>query len=206
MESDMKPDEEVQVTLTREECMRIDAALSALTTLAEQMGSLGIASALGLGESIPILKGVLPRLREHYPHDEESIHHIERMSSDTKTYADEPTVTTIGVQISPDTPVNDLAGISGAKAKELFGTEYDDTIKALLSSLENFTDYSHADFHELLDATKAVLTEVIPMPDDLTVGESRPYVVVSDLVTLGQLAHEMYLRQDQVEEHIGKPF
>ena len=203
---EMDPNEEVQVTLTREECMRIDACLSALISVAEMAQGAGLPAALGLGESIPILKGVLPRLQEQYPHDDVSVHHIERMSSDTKTYQQEPTVELIDSKIAPDTPVSDLAGISNEKAKELFGTEYDKTIAALLGSLEGYTDYSHEEFHELLTATSQMLEQVIPMPENLTLAESRPYVVVSDLVTLGQLAHEMYLRQDQVEEHIGKPF
>ena len=81
------------------------------------------------------------------------------------------------------------------EAAKLFATEIDPVIQALLGSLKllGFTD---EDFELVLEAMKELMEVTMQEPDQsMTVEEGMPLVYVSDLLTLGALACEMYKRQ-----------
>jgi hypothetical protein len=187
----MQPDEEVQITMTRSEAMRVHAALSALCDL-QKMAGPEVFSAMALTDAVEVIEGVLPRLREVFPEHE----HIQSVPSDAKTYAPDPF----------EVKVDDVRGMSPQEAAAVFATQYDDAVRALLHSLAEYTDFTDQDFRELMDMTKALLVKTMPVPKSITIKDSQPYVECSDLITLGALAYEMYLRQDQVDEHTTKPF
>jgi len=207
----MLPSDEVQVTMTREECARIHAALRALIEVQRMTEAVGLESAVRLTDAADVIEGVLPRLAEHFPEgDEDALApeyqaaRIEQMGADTKTYG----TATIEQVFAPteNTKVSDLHGISKDQAQELFGTQYDEAIRALLGTLGNYTEFSNEDFTLLLDQLKLLLDHTVKIPAGLTVKQSEPYVMVSDLVTLGGLAYEMYQRQGQIDDKITKPF
>ncbi len=91
--------------------------------------------------------------------------------------------------------------LSPDEAKELFATEFDEPIRQLLGALRHlgFTD---DDFNLLLTAMKGLMEATIEIPRGLTVGESMPFVYVSDLLTLGALSAEAYKRRDMIEDAI----
>jgi hypothetical protein len=187
----MQPDEEVQITMTRSEASRIHAALSALCEVQRMVSGTGMASAIQLTDSVEVIEQVLPRLRECFPEQEGPVEHIERYQGEAKTYAD-----------TFDVKVKDLMGMTPKESAVVFATEYDEAIKAVLHSLEHFTDFTHEEFHELLNYTKDLLRATMPVPANLSVKDAQPYVKTSDLITLGALAYEMYVRQDQIKEDV----
>ena len=195
----MQPDEEVDIRMTRMEAARVAAALSALCELQKMMPP-GMASAMALDEAVQVIEGVLPRLREVFPADEQptvTVMTLKVGRNDAKTY---------GPSADPfDMKVADL-NLTPEESKVMYATEYDPAIQALMQSLTDFTDYTHDQFHELLDETKALLQQTMPVPIDLSVKDSQTYVRASDLVTLGALAYEMYKRQDQIDDQTTKPF
>lgn len=205
----MLPSDEVQVTMTREECARIHAALRALIDVQRMVEATGMESAMRLTDAAEVIEGVLPRLAEHFPEGDEdafapeySEPRIEHHAADTKTYGSPATE-----HLSEfDIKVRDLPDLTPQEASAVFASEYDNAIKALLETLDIHTDFSHDDFHRVLDELKDLMMRTIPMPKNLTVSQSHPYIAVSDLLTLGKLAHEMYLRQDQIDDKITKPF
>lgn len=188
----MEPDEVVQISMTREEAARVHAALRALCELQRMMP--GLPSAMQLTEAVEVLEGVLPRLAEAFPNAHDHTWHIEKVKGEAKTYAS-----------AFDVKVDDLVNITPNEAAAIFATEYDEAIRALLQSLTQFTDFTKENFNELLNTTKQLLVATMPVPSNLSVQDSQPYVQTSDLITLGALAYEMYLRQDQIED-LTKPF
>jgi hypothetical protein len=199
----MSPDDEVQITVTRGEAMRMWSALNALCELQKMMP--GMPSAMALSDAVEDIEKILPRLEGVFPQEfldkMKSAPSMSLNKADTKTYAEGPSVTPLEF----DVPVASLKGISKEEAAAIFATEYDGAIRAVLSTLSHYTDFSNDDFMELLDNMKALMETVVPVPKDLTVSKSQPYVAVSDLLTLGALAFETYQRQDQIEDKT-KPF
>jgi hypothetical protein len=183
----MSPDEEVQITVTRLEAVRMHAALAALCEL-QKMHSHAV-SALALDDSVATIEGILPRLAECWP--DEIDDSVEALSAEAKSYS--------APDLHPfDIKVDDLRDLTPAESAVVFGTEYDEAIRALLNSLREFTDFSKDDFNTLLEYTKVLLSQTVSIPPGLTVQQSMPYVKITDLTTLGALAYEMYQRQDQV--------
>jgi hypothetical protein len=156
----------------------------------------GMPSAAKLTDAVDVIEGVLPRFRETFPSDMDGSFKVEVVPTDSKTYGKDPF----------DVKVNDIMGITPQESAAIFATEYDEAIRALLHSLDHYTDFTHEQFHDLLNETKALLLQTMPVPKDISVKDSMPYVEASDLITLGALAFEMYKRQDQVDEQTTKPF
>lgn len=192
----MLPNDEVQVTMTREECARIHAALKALVEIQRAGEAVGMGSALRLTDAADVIEGMLPRLAEYFPGDNEDVYAPEYQEHNASL----PPVSEFDVKVS------DLRGLSREEASAIFASEYDEAIRALLGTLGNHTDFSQEDFKELLDQLLGLITSVVPVPKDITVGQSESYIRLSDLTTLGGLAYEMYKRQDQIDDKIGKPF
>lgn len=201
----MAPDEEVQITVTRGEAVRMWGALHALCEVQKMLP--GSPMAMALSDAVEDIEKILPRLAQVFP--EEIRDHIAaedakaatQMKADTKTYAEGPSVEPVAF----DVPVSSLEGLSPEEAVVIFATEYDDAIRGLVRSLIEFTDFTDEDYERVLGEEKALLEATVPIPKNLTVSQSKPYVAVSDLVTLGGLAYEMYKRQDQIEDRT-KPF
>lgn len=198
----MSPDDEVQITMTRAEVMRVEAALSALVSIANMAIGAGVKAAMGLEEegALAAVAGVLPRFREHFPDGIGDSTEYVGMGADAKTYNDADVF---------EVKVEDLRNLTPDESAHVFATEYDESIRALLGTLEKYTDYSHEEFHQLLDWTKALLKQTMPIPHGLALKDSLPYVSASDLITLGALSHEMYKRQEQISANMDdetKPF
>jgi hypothetical protein len=200
----MEPDDPVMIPMTRMEAARIHAALSALVSLQKMMPPTML-SAMRLNEAVDVIEGVLPRFQDAFPEGMTgedaptvSVIRVEVVGNDAKTY-EKP------MKDPFDVRVKDLRGMPPKQAAAIFASPYDEAIRELKRSLVEFTDYSDENFVELLDRNKELLLATMPVPEDLTVSESTPYVEASDLITLGSLAHEMYLRQGQIEDK-SKPF
>jgi hypothetical protein len=87
------------------------------------------------------------------------------------------------------------------QAQELFGTEIDRVIEAMLQSLAHY-GFTDADFELLLEAMKELMEATMETPPSgMTVEEGMPYVYVSDLLTLGALTCEIYKHQVTGAKH-----
>lgn len=186
----MQPDDVVNLPMTRMEIARVHAALSALVTLHEMMGD-RVPSAVNLVDAVEVIQGILPRMRAEFPSEADVT--VEVQKADAKTYQQDKPF---------DLKVRD---VSPEAATKVFPTQYDEAIRELYRSLIEFTDYTPEDFGRLLDENKALLVKTMGSLNGLTVAKAGPFVEASDLITLGSLAHAMYLRQDQIED-TSKPF
>lgn len=100
-----------------------------------------------------------------------------------------------------DTRVDHLPELSPEEAARIFATKYDEPIHGLRHALEHL-GYDVSQYDQMLAEVRTMLTDLMPIPRRVTVGQSRPYVEASDLITLGHLAYELFLRQDQIEQKI----
>lgn len=100
-----------------------------------------------------------------------------------------------------NTKITDLPeDLTPAEARELFGTELDRVIEAMLHTLHQL-DYTEDEFNEMLAAMQELMEVTVGQPDhELTVDEAMPFVYMSDLLTLGGLSVEIYKRQDAMKD------
>ncbi len=110
-----------------------------------------------------------------------------------------------GGPVTPDTKMTEIEDLTPEEAAEIFATEYDDSIHTVRHMLSDFADMSTEDFHKILVDMKAFMEGLVPLPKDLTVAGSSPYVELSDLLTLGKLAH-ILLQRAQLEIELNKIF
>ena len=100
-----------------------------------------------------------------------------------------------------DTRVDDLPELTPEQAAQVFATKYDEPIQGLRHALGHF-DYGVDQYDQMLAEVRSLIVDIMPIPRHITVGGSRPYVEASDLITLGRLAYELFLRQDQIEKKV----
>jgi hypothetical protein len=107
----------------------------------------------------------------------------------------------VGMKADKNTKVTDLPDdLTPDQARELFGTELDQVIVAMLNTLHAL-GYTDDEFNEMLAAMQELMEVTVGQPDhELTVDEAMPFVYLSDLLTLGGLGVELYKRQDAMKE------
>jgi hypothetical protein len=104
------------------------------------------------------------------------------------------------MQWDENTKMRDLEGnLTKDEAAILFASEYDEAINSLRGLLGQF-GMDAAEFNELLSYAKMLMEATIVIPQDLTVGETRPYLLISDLLTLGLLTHQLYERREEITD------
>jgi hypothetical protein len=104
------------------------------------------------------------------------------------------------MQWDENTKMRDLEGnLTKDEAAILFASEYDEAINSLRGLLGQF-GMDAAQFNELLSYAKMLMEATIVIPQDLTVGETRPYLLISDLLTLGLLTHQLYERREEITD------
>lgn len=79
-------------------------------------------------------------------------------------------------------------------AAVLFATVYDDTIKALMGALEVGFQTGDEDLMWAMKRANEILSPLVPVPTQMTLENSGPYVELSDLIITGLMAHRMYQR------------
>jgi hypothetical protein len=97
----------------------------------------------------------------------------------------------------------DDATFTPSDAAEIFASPYDDAIQQILGAL-NKLGYTEEEFSELVEKMKDLMMRTMPIPADLTIETSMPFVQASDLMILGALSAEAYARRDLIEDAIER--
>lgn len=96
-----------------------------------------------------------------------------------------------------DSKMEDLEGITPAEAAQIFATEYDEILHSLRTLLGEI-GMPPSEFEDLLGYAKMLMEATVDVPDGLTVAQMRPYLLVSDVLTLGLLTKKLWDRRQDV--------
>jgi hypothetical protein len=201
----MNENDEINITLTLDECARLTACVSAMLTMAKAGAKSGVPSALALVTSVSTLDVALEKLAAQLPED------LQRSVAKTKDFA---TIEEAREAFAPapeasdptDPLLRDMEDLSPDVAAAMFGTKYDVLIQTLRNGLLEHTNFTDDDFKQLLEDINKRLAVVAPMPKKLKVSESMPYVELSDMAVTAELLSELFERSDELEGFFGGPF
>lgn len=82
-------------------------------------------------------------------------------------------------------------------AKVIFATEWDDAIdffRAVCAS----AGMTNEEWQAMLEADKAILQRMVPLPRPLTVTKAKPFVELSDMLTLARAARYAFEHVDKI--------
>jgi hypothetical protein len=82
-------------------------------------------------------------------------------------------------------------------AKVIFATEWDSAID-FFREVATAAGLTHEQWHAMLDANKVFLEGNVRLPRPMTMEKSKPFVVLSDMLTLARLARFCFERVDNL--------
>jgi hypothetical protein len=87
-------------------------------------------------------------------------------------------------------------------AKVIFATEWDDAID-FFRAVATAAGMTHEDFQQILNDDKAFLEKHVRLPRPMTMEKSKPFVELSDMLTLARLARFCFERVDNLPLDLG---
>jgi hypothetical protein len=103
-----------------------------------------------------------------------------------------------GMSLDGLTPEN----LSPDVAAVIFASEWDDAIN-FFRQVATEAGMTAEEFTEMLAADKAILMALVPLPRPMTLEKSKPYVALSDMLTLARLARYCYDKVDNLPLDLG---
>jgi hypothetical protein len=91
----------------------------------------------------------------------------------------------------------DASTLAPEVAKVLFATEWDEAIE-FFRQVAAAAGLTEQQWHAMLDENKAFLERHVRMPRPMTIAKSKPFVELSDMLTLARLARFCYERVDNL--------
>lgn len=88
-------------------------------------------------------------------------------------------------------------------AKVIFATEWDDTIE-FFRSVCHAAGMTQQEWITLLEADKEMLSRMVPLPKPMTVAKAKPFVELSDMMTLARAARYAYEHMDNLGIDLGQ--
>jgi hypothetical protein len=96
----------------------------------------------------------------------------------------------------------DPKSLSPEVAKVIFASEWDEAID-FYRHVAAEAGMEHEEWLALLNADKAILMKLVPLPRNMTLEKSRPYVELSDMLTLARVARYCFDKMDNLPLDLG---
>lgn len=83
-------------------------------------------------------------------------------------------------------------------AQVIFATDWDDAVE-FYRQVAQAAGLTHEEFLAMLDQNRVILQKYVTIPRPMTVEKSRPFVELSDMLTLARLARYCYDQVDKLD-------